>query len=153
MVARVRAELTRLGIKMPFAGSLTRTQAKVYRATNGRVWKRWLGSPILVLETTGRTTGKTRATPLIHARHGDAFVVAAANSGSDRAPQWYRNLRRQPKARVVHGGERIDVVAREADGNEYCELWQCVVDAYPPAAFYPSFTDRHIPVLVLEPMP
>ena len=151
MVARARAQLTRLGIKLPFAGWLTRTQAKVYRATKGRVWKRWLGSPIVVLETVGRKTGQTRATPLIHARAGNAFVVAAANSGSDRTPQWYRNLLAEPRAALVHAGRRLDVRAREADDHEYRELWQRVVDAYPPAAFYPSFTDRRIPVLVLEP--
>ena len=142
--------MTRLGIRLPGAGLLTRLQARVYRASNGRVWKRWLGSPILVLEVTGRTTGKTRATPLIHARRGDDFVVAAANSGSDRTPQWYRNLGADPRAVVVHGGRRIEVKARDADEGEYDQLWQHVVDAYPPAAFYPGFTERRIPVVILE---
>lgn len=149
--ARTRAEMTRRGRRIPGAGAFTRLQARVYRASGGRLWRRWLGTPILVLEVTGRRTGRTRATPLVFARAATGFVVAAANSGSDRAPQWYRNLLHDPRATVVLDGERVAVRARATNGVERDEMWSRVVAEYPPAAYYPDYTDREIPVLVLEP--
>jgi F420H(2)-dependent quinone reductase len=55
-----------------------------YRETDGTVghiWRR--GSKILLLTTTGRTTGKSRTTPLIYENAGDAFVIVASNGGYD----------------------------------------------------------------------
>jgi F420H(2)-dependent quinone reductase len=71
--------------------------ATLYRLTNGRIGGRFIaGSPILLLTTTGRRTGKQRTRPLAYVRDGDRFVLCASNGGSPRHPGWYHNLRGRP---------------------------------------------------------
>jgi deazaflavin-dependent oxidoreductase (nitroreductase family) len=61
----------------------------LYRLTNGRIGGRFIaGSPILLLTTTGRQTGKQRTRPLAYVRDGDRFVLCASNGGSPRHPGW-----------------------------------------------------------------
>ena len=55
----------------------------LYRLTNGRIGGRFIaGSPILLLTTTVRRTGKQRTRPLAYVRDGDRFVLCASNGGS-----------------------------------------------------------------------
>lgn len=55
---------------------------------------------IMVLGTVGRTTGAARHTPVEYRRHGSKVYVV---SGWGETPQWYRNLRAQPRATVQLG--------------------------------------------------
>ena len=41
---------------------------------------------MLLLTTTGRTSGAGRTTPLIYQRHGDALVVVASNGAVIHRP-------------------------------------------------------------------
>ena len=60
-----------------------------YRLTNGRIGGRFIaGSPILLLTTTGRRSGKQRTRPLAYVRDGDRFVLCASNGGSPHHPAW-----------------------------------------------------------------
>jgi F420H(2)-dependent quinone reductase len=73
--------------------------ATLYRLTNGRIGGRFIaGSPILLLTTIGRRTGKRRTRPLAYVRDGDRFVLCASNGGSPRHPGWYHNLRAAGRA-------------------------------------------------------
>ena len=59
----------------------------LYRLTNGRVGGRFIaGSPILLLTTTGRRTGKRRTRPLAYGRDGERYVLCASNGGSATHP-------------------------------------------------------------------
>ena len=61
-----------------------------YRETDGEVgyiWRR--GSKILLLTTTGRTSGEQRTTPLIYEEAGDRLVIVASNGGSPEDPGWF----------------------------------------------------------------
>jgi hypothetical protein len=59
----------------------------LYRLTNGRIGGRFIaGSPILLLTTTGRRTGKRRTRPLAYVRDGDRYVLCASNGGSPPIP-------------------------------------------------------------------
>jgi hypothetical protein len=59
----------------------------LYRLTNGRIGGKFIaGSPILLLTTTGRRTGKQRTRPLAYVRDGDRFVLCASNGGSLTIP-------------------------------------------------------------------
>ena len=50
-----------------------------YRETGGRVGHTWReGATILLLTTTGRTSGEARTTPLIYAEDGDRYVIVAS---------------------------------------------------------------------------
>jgi hypothetical protein len=67
--------------------------ASLYRLTNGRIGGRSIaGSPILLLTTTGRRTGKRRTRQLAYVRDGDRYVLCASNGGSPTHPGWYHNL-------------------------------------------------------------
>ena len=44
---------------------VTTGHTAVYRATGGKLGGKMQGSPVLLLETTGRKTGKKRTTPLL----------------------------------------------------------------------------------------
>ena len=60
---------------------------RVYRETDGAVghiWRR--GSKIVLLTTSGRTTGEPRTVPLIYENAGDAYVVVASKGGADEHP-------------------------------------------------------------------
>lgn len=130
---------------------LARRHAAVLRASDGRRMGRWFGAPVLVLETTGRRSGERRSTPLIYLEDEAGLVVIAANGGADRVPSWWLNLRAAGRAAVRVGGERRDVMPREAHGSERDRLWRAFAAMYPSLDDYPAMTDRRLPVVVLEP--
>ena len=128
----------------------TRIHVWLFRRTRGRVLGRWVGSPVLVLETRGRHSGKHRATPIIYARDGDDLVVTPANAGVDRVPAWWLNLQDAGGAVAVVGGERRRVRPRIVEGEERERLWRLLARQSPSIDHYPTFTDREFPVIRLE---
>ncbi|MBI5103569.1 MAG: nitroreductase family deazaflavin-dependent oxidoreductase [Solirubrobacterales bacterium] len=137
----------RRALSLPFG----RWHARLLRLTRGRVAARWFGAPVLVLETVGRRTGARRATPVLYLRDGDAYVVLAANAGSDRTPAWWLNLRDAGEGAVLLGGRRVAVRPRLAEGAERDRLWAAFCDMYAMAEDYARLTDRPLPLVVLEP--
>lgn len=129
----------------------TGPHGRLYRVTGGRFVRRWVGAPVLVLETVGRRSGKPRQTPVIYARHGGAFVVAAANAGAESTPAWCLNLREEPTATVSVDDEQFPVRARFTDGEERERLWRLLAEKAPSIDDYLDFTERQFPVVVLEP--
>jgi deazaflavin-dependent oxidoreductase (nitroreductase family) len=122
-----------------------------YRETDGTVghiWRR--GSKILLLTTTGRTTGEPRTTPLIYENAGDAFVIVASNGGSREHPGWYRNLSKDPRVEVQVLGDVFVAEARTAAGDERARLWERAARQWPAYDEYQTRTEREIPVVVLE---
>lgn len=147
---RVQWLLARTGVLGRIA---SRLHAAVYKRTGGRVGSRWFGAPVIALETVGRRSGKTRSVPVLGLRDGDAFVVIPANAGSDRPPAWWLNLRAAGSAVAVVRGERVPVRPRVADGAERERLWKAYARMYPQVDDYTRFTDRELPVVVLERAP
>jgi proline iminopeptidase len=122
-----------------------------YRETGGEVghdWKR--GSKILLLTTKGRKSGEPRTTPLIYENAGDAYVVVASKGGAPEHPGWYRNLVKNPAAKVQIKGDVFDVRARDAEGDERERLWKLMNGIWKHYDEYQEKTDREIPVVVLE---
>jgi F420H(2)-dependent quinone reductase len=130
----------------------SRAHAALYLLSRGRFAPRWFGAPVLVLETVGRRSGRRRATPLTYVRVGENLVVMAANAGAPRAPAWYLNLRAAGEAVVVRSGERTRVRPRVAEGPERTRLWRLFSRVYPPVDEYRRFTQRELPLIVLEPL-
>ncbi|MEH3133118.1 MAG: nitroreductase family deazaflavin-dependent oxidoreductase [Mycolicibacterium neoaurum] len=122
-----------------------------YRVTGGRAQNGKY--PTMLLTVTGRSTGKARTVPVIYVRDGERFVIAAAYSGSDTDPSWWRNLQADPRAEVQVRGETIHVSAAEADPGERPRLWERLVQMYPYFTVYQRRTERAIPVVVLTPDP
>jgi deazaflavin-dependent oxidoreductase (nitroreductase family) len=124
---------------------------RAYRETDGELghdWKR--GSPVLLLTTTGRSSGEPRTTPLIYGRSGDDYLIVASNGGSPEPPAWFRNLSAQPEVEVQVLAERFSARARVATAEEKPAMWEEMVGHWPPYEDYQRRTDREIPVVVLE---
>ena len=125
--------------------------AAVYRATGGRIGGRMLNSPVLLLFTTGRKTGKERTTPLLYLEDGGNYAIVASNGGAPKSPAWLLNLETNSEAVVEVGSKKLRVRAEEAEGEEKRRLWRRLVAMYPSYEDYQRRTDREIPVVVLRP--
>ncbi len=130
----------------------TKLHTSLFRATAGRVGGRIVGSPVLLLNTSGRKTGRRRTTPLLYLRDGDRYVTVASNGGTRDHPVWWLNLKAHPEATVEVGDSEVRVRAEETDPEEKARLWQKLVEMYPSYEDYQRKTDREIPVVVLHPI-
>jgi proline iminopeptidase len=122
-----------------------------YRETGGEVGHVWRnGAKILLLTTTGRTTGEPRTTPLIYEVDGDRLVVVASKGGAPEHPGWYRNLSKHPDVEVQVKSEIFRARARTVSGDDRRRLWRLAAQQWPDYDGYQERTDREIPVVVLE---
>ena len=126
--------------------------AGVYRATGGKLFGRMGKSPILLLNTVGRKTGRKRTTPLLYVMDGEDFVIIASKGGAATHPAWYLNLRANPDVTVEIGDREVQVEAGVADPEEKARLWEKMVEMYPTYDDYQRKTEREIPLLVLRPV-
>jgi len=122
---------------------------RVYRETRGDRGYHWRGTRILLLTTTGRTSGERRTTPLIHRADGGRWVVIASKAGAPDDPDWFRNLQADPEATIEVEAAAIPVRATTAEGDERARLWAAMTEDWPAYDDYQAKTDRHIPVVVL----
>lgn len=75
-----------------------------------------LGHRSVMLEHTGRRSGKLRRTTLEVIFHeGDSYIVC---SGTGPNADWYRNIRANPAAGMWVGSHRFDVTPRFLDDSE-----------------------------------
>jgi len=162
--ALARQEATTTGSHAPAqsarrGASLTRTMMRavtgahvgVYRRTGGALGGQMAHSPVLLLTTVGRKSGKPRTTPLLYLADGDTFVTVASAGGAPTSPLWWRNLEANPEAMIEIGRCTIPVHMAAATGDEKQRLWARLVAMYPDYAAYQRKTTREIPVVVLRP--
>ena len=123
----------------------------IYHATGGRVGGRMVGSPVLLLTTTGRKSGKERTVPLLYLEDGENLVVVASNGGAPKHPAWWLNLEANPEATVEIGNRKLRVRAEKASPEEKERLWPRLVAMYAGYESYRHRTDREIPVVLLIP--
>jgi F420H(2)-dependent quinone reductase len=124
----------------------------LFRLSRGKVMGTWFGAPVLVIEATGRRSGRRRRTPVTFCEVGGAWIVVAINAGSDTTPSWWLNLRDARKATILLRAQRIPVSAREAHDQERERLWRAYAAQTPVIEEFRAYTDRTIPVVVLEPL-
>lgn len=130
----------------------SRLHVALYRWTRGRVGSH-IGKnlPVLLLTTTGRTSGRRRTTPLLYVEDGGRYVVVASVGGAPKHPAWYLNLRVDPNATIEVGGRTLAVRGETAGPEERARLWQVVTRMYPTYDAYQARTTRIIPVVALTP--
>jgi deazaflavin-dependent oxidoreductase (nitroreductase family) len=123
----------------------------IYERTGGRIGRRLGNAPMLLLETTGRTTGKPRTVALLYHRDRDKYVVVGSKGGSDAPPAWLLNLQASPDVEVQIGTERFPARARVANADERRRLWGELTKLWPNYDRYQTQTARQIPVVILAP--
>jgi F420H(2)-dependent quinone reductase len=131
----------------------TRFNLHAYRLSGGKVGGRIGKAPILLLHHRGARSGTERISPLIYLPDGNDAVVVASKGGTDRNPAWFHNLKAHPDTLVEIGRERRRVRARVAEPAERERLWPRVVEIYPSYEDYATYTERTIPLVILEPAP
>ncbi len=122
----------------------------VYRLSGGRIGGRMVGSPVLLLTTIGRKSGKQRTLPLLYLADGATIVLVASNGGAAKHPLWWSNLQANPQAKIQIGPRIQTMTATLAEGEERNRLWPRLVAMYPGYADYQKRTPREIPVVLLH---
>jgi deazaflavin-dependent oxidoreductase (nitroreductase family) len=129
---------------------VTSLNTHVFRLTGGRVGGSFGKAKILLLHHKGAKSGKERVSPLLYMRDGDRLVIVASKGGVDKHPAWFHNLMANPDTLVELPREKRKVHARKATDEERTELWPRLVEMYGQYEDYQSYTDRKIPLVILE---
>ena len=149
------------GLDKPYVGKIIKVMSKVnvavYRWTGGLLGSKWRvgsafpwGIPVLLLTTIGRKSGKPRIAPLLYIEEGENVIIVASQGGLPKDPLWYKNLQAHPECEVQIKRRKTKMRARTAEPAERERLWPKLVAHYPDFASYASWTDRQIPVVILE---
>ena len=152
------------GLDHPMVPKLMRLYSQahvwVYQKTGGRLGNKWRvgaafprGVPVLLLTTIGRKSGQPKTTPLLYLADGERIIVVGSQGGMRKHPQWYLNLRENADVTVQTGSRVRQMRARIADSQEHAALWPRLVALYADFATYQAWTDRAIPVVILDPIP
>jgi deazaflavin-dependent oxidoreductase (nitroreductase family) len=144
---------SRLSMTMPASAlrAIGKLNVPVYRLTRGRLMGAVGRAPVLLLTSVGRRSGQPRTAPVLYLADGECLIVIGSNAGNTRAPAWAHNLKANPNAYVQIRGERRQVRARLAEGDERTELWRKMNAQYAGFEAYDERTARDIGVFVLDP--
>jgi deazaflavin-dependent oxidoreductase (nitroreductase family) len=116
---------------------LNHAHAWLYARTGGRAGGRMGGHPVLLLTTTGRSSGLPRRTPLQYERVGGDQILVAAAGGAHEPPAWWRNLLSDPRATLQIGDRVWQARAVVVAGQERAAV-AARVRAQPPARAGPA---------------
>ena len=139
---------------MSIASAFLRVHQAVYERTDGRLGHRLIGVPSLILRTTGRRTGRTRAAVLVYGSDAHGYVVVASNGGQDRPPAWLHNVRANSTVSIQVGRRRTAARARiiESGDADYPRLWRLVNEVnHGRYDGYQKLTARPIALVLLTP--
>lgn len=139
---------------MSALGQVLKVHQSLYERSDGRIGHHLLGTPTLLLRTTGRRSGAKRTNALVYVVDHDAYVVVASKGGDDHPPAWLLNLTAEPKVEVQLGRERRPATARvlQKDDADFERLWRLVNEKNSGRYDgYQAKTARPIPLVVLTP--
>jgi deazaflavin-dependent oxidoreductase (nitroreductase family) len=124
-----------------FSRSLPSIDRFLLKLTHGRfaVPQLAAGIPVMTVITTGAKTGRRRASPLLGIPHGDDLAIVGTQFGQPGTPGWYYNLLADPTAEIVFRDKQVNVVAREANGDEWRTIWDRACGVY---SGYNSYAKR-----------
>lgn len=106
--------------------------------------------PMVLLHTIGRRTGREYVVPMRGLVDPDAVCVFATAHGSDRDPDWYRNVVANPDFEIELGARTISVHATTLVGAERDAVLARWIERVPPVAAVFERTPRLVPVVRLE---
>jgi F420H(2)-dependent quinone reductase len=108
---------------------------------------------MLRLRVTGRRSGVERRVILAYLEDGPDLVLMAMNGWAAPPPAWWLNLQAHPEAVVeLPSGSVREVIAREAQGEEYSRLWTRWQEVDRNLDGWAT-RRRTTPLIVLEPRP
>jgi F420H(2)-dependent quinone reductase len=139
------------GMKDSFIKLFMKINAFLIRTTRGRIGTQLGTQTILILNTTGRKSGRPRSIPIAYFFYEGKYLVVESNWGKDQHADWYFNLLSQPQASIEVNGQTIRVHARFAEGEEYNHLWEYVTKRHSPYREYQKMTSRKLPIAIFEP--
>jgi deazaflavin-dependent oxidoreductase (nitroreductase family) len=141
--SRLRRAVARLAHQRWFAAfgrRLAPVDRVLYRATSGRLTimgpQGTAMPPTLLLTTTGRRSGKPRATPVMYLKDGERVVVTSENFGQERPAAWPLNLAVNPHATIQVGHHTLRVRAVRATKDQSARYWPQFVEIWPAHASY-----------------
>jgi len=124
----------------------------VYHRTGGIIGGRIYGNQVLLLTTTGRTTGQPRTTPVAYLSDGDAMIIIGGAAGAAKHPAWWLNLQSHPEAQIQVGRRRLRVSATKATLEEQQLLWMRYPAQHVLFDSMQKSVSREIPIVILRPM-
>ena len=125
----------------------------IYERTGGRIGRRLGKAQMLLLETKGRKSGRSRTVALLYLNDRDDYVVVGSKGGSDSPPAWLQNLQANPEVAVQVGTRQVRARARVANADERRRLWVEFTNLWPNYDRYQAQTSRQIPLVILVPTP
>jgi deazaflavin-dependent oxidoreductase (nitroreductase family) len=123
----------------------------LYRASGGRVMGKVRGMPVLLITVAGRKSGAKHTNPVLYLEDNGTYVVTGSGAGSEKEPQWFRNLRHADEAEVEVGRRRLPVSVEVVNGAQRDILWQQLLVHAPFFADYQRKVGRQIPMAILTP--
>jgi deazaflavin-dependent oxidoreductase (nitroreductase family) len=145
-----RRLVARLGHRRWFSaigsGLLPRLDRAVYRASGHRWMVATIAFPTLMLHDGGH-----KPVPLLYARDGKDYLVAATNWGRPQHPAWSRRLLAGQPATVELHGRVTRVLARHLSPTEAAAAWPRLVAVWPAFDAYRQRAEREIRVFRLSP--
>ena len=122
-----------------------------FRENGGQVGGMFGAMPLLLLHHVGAKSGTNRVSPVAYLEDGGRYAVFASKGGAPEHPAWYHNLMAHPETTIELGGETIEVVAEEAQGEERDRIYTEQSARLPQFGEYQEKTARRIPVVLLTP--
>ena len=105
---------------------------------------------VILIHHIGAKSGIERVTPLACSPQGDGrFAIVASNGGSPAHPDWYHNLKANPRITVEVGTQTFTFLAEELDGTARAELWPKLLAGSPSLREFDATTTRRVPLFVL----
>jgi deazaflavin-dependent oxidoreductase (nitroreductase family) len=122
-----------------------------FRSNQGVVGGPFKGSPLLLLHTKGRKSGREYVHPVMYLDDDGRRFVFASKAGAPEDPQWFLNLVADPEVTVEVGTESYEASAASVPGDERDRIYATQANLYPGFAEYQEKTTRKIPVVELTP--
>jgi deazaflavin-dependent oxidoreductase (nitroreductase family) len=108
-------------------------------------------TPCLILQTTGRESGKKLTLALIYGKDGQNFVIVASPDGAPEHPEWFLDLEANPAIKLQVLDAKYSGKAQIAPPAERQRLFDMMAKIHPPYVAYQEQTGREIPVVILHP--
>lgn len=105
---------------------------------------------VLLLTTTGRTTGLARTVPLPYFEYDGRTFIVGSFAGGEKHPAWFLNVRANPDVRVQRGTKKRAARAVPLEGEERARYWERLSNDWPRYRRYQEGTSREIPLVEIR---